>query len=107
MEIQVEDIEIGDDILFSLNSKLYYVHILEKPRQSKKRTSWYTGKPQWIPVKGTSRIVEIPVIRPTYNGGTYTYKYSDPELTDKDHNFTKKWNLDNRTIWLVKKANKL
>lgn len=98
MLINIEDVNIGDELLISVNSRIAYLKILRKPELSK--TKNWRGQPKYKAVKASCRIDEI--VHQYGNGRTYTQRVQTP--TDKDHNVIKNFNLNERALWLIKKA---
>ena len=109
MEILLEDVRKGDELLISINSKLMYIRVLENPRLSKKRKDWRTDDFMYINVKCSLNVENKSFqYTPRWGGGLpRTYQYAWYNLTPNDHNTTKKINLNGRQLWLVKKHEEL
>jgi len=104
MKIEIKDLEVGDEILISVNSKMQYLKVLEKPRISKKRVHWRTKNPLYINVKCSTSIEGKSYSYMGWGNQLRTYKYIEYKLTDKDHNVIKKYNLNDRVLWLVRRS---
>ena len=106
MNINIEDIRKGDELLIGGNSKLRYIRVLETPRLSKKLD--YYGKPKYMSVK-LSTIEHINSITRSYKDYTgqiksYVVKNKEWPLTGEGHNKFYSQNLNGKTFWLIKRA---
>jgi hypothetical protein len=101
MEVQIEDLRVGDEFISS-TFELRYYKVLANPRVSKKLT-WNKNK-RYIAVKCSTNCVTTTTNYTGYNNNTYTRVSHKYELTDKNHNTTVSLNLNNKNIWLVKRA---
>ena len=96
-EIQVEDLEAGDEVLISCQSFVKYLILLRTPHTGKKLHRKTQG-PLYKSVKCSTRVDSVVH---TYNTRKWTEnKYI---LTDKDHNKQVYVDLAYRQILLVKK----
>jgi hypothetical protein len=103
--INIENLEIGDEVLIGLNSNLKYLKILEKPRLSKKRIHWRTKQLLYINVKCSSNETEIVTNWTDFRGNTRTYMTKQHNCTPENHNRVYKQDLNERLIWLIKRNN--
>jgi len=99
MVVEIKDLREGDEILVSANSGLKYLRLLRDP-QIGKRLHWYTKAPLYKTVKCSTRKDDI-----HYTSGTRTYTKRKFICTPEDHNIEIYQNLENRTIWLIKRKN--
>jgi hypothetical protein len=102
-EIELKDLEMGDEIIISCQSHFKYLRVLKKPVIGS-RVHWRTKQPLYKAVKCSTRR-EDKVITYTYNGGTRSYTKTTYIFTPEDHNHTSYVNLSERQIILVKKNN--
>ncbi len=98
MEIKIEDLQKGDEIIIPCNSGLKYLKLLKTPEINKRTTRWKA-----VPCT-TSR--DVRQTSSVWGGKTYvrtwtTYKCRPPE----EHNCTISQNLVYKTIWLVRREN--
>lgn len=101
MEVQIEDLELGDEILVPSGSGFMYAILLKLPVK-KPTPNWYiAGKTYYKTVKCSVRVVEN--IR-QYTSGTksYTSKKKEYILSGEDHNATKYINFNEKRFWLIK-----
>jgi len=105
MKVKIENLEKGDEIIVAIGSQLGYLKILEKPRLSKKRVSWITKLPAYIHVMCSASITEK---TRTYwyanNTKKHTYITRTHDCTSEGHNVVKKFNLNDKPLWLIKKG---
>jgi hypothetical protein len=96
-EIEIKDLEAGDEILISCQSIFKYLILLRTPQLGKK-LHWKTQGPLYKSVKCSTKVDSIVH---TYNTRKWTEnKYI---LTNKDHNKEVYIDLAYRQILLVKK----
>ena len=101
MQIEIKDLQIGDEILAPLNGTFMYIRILREPKLSKKLT--WAGNPRYVAIRGTTRTEKKTYTR-TYSQGNGTYSWDKIiyHLTPDGHNVEKAFNLNERPLWLVK-----
>lgn len=116
MEIQIQDVKKGDEIIVSgPRGKLIYIKVLA-PCKVAKNQGFYPkySRIKYSGIRGTTRIEEK--IRGTtrikekkysytWNGSTRKWTRKNPVCTPDEHNVTKSFDLNNKTIWLVKREN--
>lgn len=103
MEINIIDLEIGDEILVAASSQIRYLRILELPRLSKKRVSWYTKNPLYVDTLCSTRTKDHVITYKGWQGKMNTYTRKQYVCKPNNHNVKKRMNLNDRTLWLVKK----
>jgi predicted transcriptional regulator len=103
MLVEVKDLEIGDEIMISVNSHFRYLKVLKQPRISKK-VHWRTKVPLYTAVKCSTRIEDVNYTYNTHTGATINRTYKEYKFTDEDHNTIMNINLNNRGIFLIKKS---
>ncbi len=92
MLIEIKDLKVGDEIIFSINSSLRYLKVTRPPFFNKKTNRWSNR------VWGTTKV----------NENTYTgYRgrsviYHTYECTPDGHNIEKPFSIGYRKMWLVK-----
>lgn len=97
MNVKVEDLKEGDEIIVSANSDLKYLRLLRNPQVRKGATHWHTGGPVYKSVKCSLRRDLI-----TSSRG---YSWKRIICTPEEHNDTIYQDLNGRAIWLVKRKN--
>ena len=102
--IEIQDLEIGDEILISCQSFFKYLKVLVKPSVSKTKVHWHTAQPLYGNVRCSTRQDVV-----------ITYAYTDPSgivhnrtskkwiATPEDHNMKISIDLCGRPLWLVKR----
>ncbi len=103
MEIKIEDLGIGDEIIMGTNSQLKYLKILELPRLSKKRVGWRTKKPLYVNILCSTKYIDTSYTYTGWRGKQQTYKSKRYICEPNNHNEQKRINLNERTLWLIKK----
>jgi hypothetical protein len=100
--IQIQDLQVGDEIMISCQSYFKYLKVLTPPALSKTKTHWSTKQPMYANVRCSTR---QDVITKTYNwnGGSYTREEKNWIVTPEDHNMRISQDLNGRQIWLVKR----
>lgn len=103
MEIKVKDLEVGDIVIMATNSHLKMLKILELPRLSKTRVSWYTKLPLYINTKCLCDLTIVKTQYPSWDGKT-TYERVE-KVFGLDENWTTeiKQNLNNSPLWLIRR----
>lgn len=99
--VEIEDLEVGDEILISCQSYFKYLRILRKPELGKKK-HWRTGKQLYKAVKCSTRR-EIRPVTWTNLTGTHTHEEKYWAFGPEDHNYVQYIDLEFRQIVLVKK----
>jgi hypothetical protein len=90
--IKVHELQIGDEVVMSVNSGLRYIRI-ETPVRLTGTTS-YSGNPRCRTMKCSFHQKRVDV-----NGWVGTFDAYNPE----NHNVTKHLDLNGRDLWLVKR----
>lgn len=104
MNIKVEDLKVGDEILVPSSSKLKYMKVVNPPRQST-RTMWNDPtKFRYKAVKLSCRQVEVKYTVNRGPGNVYDYYRTVYEFTPDNHNKTQYLDLNNKDIWLIKRT---
>lgn len=102
MEIKIEDLEVGDEILIACQSHMKYLTIVRKPAIGK-AVHWRTKVPLYKSVKCSSQQIVKTVSYVGYNSVKYTRDEKEWILTGEDHNIEMFVDLSYRTLWLVKR----
>lgn len=92
MLIEIKDLKVGDEIIFSINSSLRYLKVTRLPFFNKKTNRWSSR------VWGTTKVNENTYM--DYRGRSVTY-YTY-ECTPDGHNIEKSFPIGYKQIWLVK-----
>ena len=101
-EIEIKDLEAGDEILISCQSYFKYLRLLRTPQLGKK-LHWRTKLPMYKSVKCSAKVDETKQTHQWGNGHTRTWIEKKWLFTDKDHNNESYVNLEYRQILLIKK----
>ncbi len=107
MLIKIEDLEVGDEVIIA-GGQMKYLRILRKPKLSKS-LSW-NGGPRYSSMKCSTKFDIVAQTRTYMSGGTpRTYNYNEKVwgITGDGHNRELYQDLNDRPIWLVKKAGQL
>jgi hypothetical protein len=108
MLVEIEDLEIGDEVIITNSINPKYLRILEVPRESKK-LNWDKSK-RFIAVRCLTNMKQIPKTYNRYDHVTKTYVpkvFYDTQyhLSEPDDTaVVEKVNLNYKKIWLVKKG---
>ena len=99
--VKVEDLNVGDNIIVSSNTKLKFMTVLKKPVIGTPRR-WRPNDVNWKSVKCSTK-VKITVL--TYGSGTYTRTRNLKEYvpTFEDHDVNMYANLNYKNILLIEK----
>lgn len=100
MEIKLEDLEVGDEILISSGSRLKYLKVL-RPIKEKGFNTHYNRK-IYKSVYCSARKENIIYYTGMRNGKPYDWK-KDVYLCTPEHNVEIYQNLNGKTIWLIKR----
>ena len=103
-EVQVEDLEAGDEIIVSCQSYFKYLRVLRTPQLGKK-LHWKTKLPMYKSTKCSAKIDEIKHTHTYQNAHTRTWIEKKWILTGKDHNTNTYIDLNERQVLLIKKNN--
>lgn len=101
MLIKPEELQIGDEILIPRNGSFMYVKVLRLPRVSKK-TLWGSDRIRYTAIKGTTKMDVITQTGLYNNTQTYTWTRNEFIVTAEDHNLTRNFDVNYKTLWLVK-----
>lgn len=99
--IEIDQLEVGDEVLISCQSYFKYLKILRKPVATGK-TTWRSN-PRYKTVKCSTRRTERDYTYTGWNNRQITRTEIVWELTSDDHNFNQYVNFNDRQIILVKK----
>ncbi len=103
MEITIDKLEPGDEIITCSGSKLFYLCVKEYPRLSKTRIQWHTKNPLYVAIKCSLHIDKKIKSWQNWQGGVSQYETKDYLLSSPEmHNTTKRFDLNDKKIWLVK-----
>lgn len=105
--IEIQDLQVGDEIMISCQSYFKYLKVLTPPTLSKTKKHWKTQQPMYANFRCTTR-------QELVQGYSYTDRYGVVHTRmDKkwipspdEHNLRVSQDLNHRQIWLVKRENK-
>ena len=100
--IEIQDLQVGDEIMISCQSFFKYLKVLTPPTLSKTKTHWNTKKPMYANVRCSAK-QDVITSSYTWNGTSYTRTEKVWALTSNDHNIKVSQDLNDRQIWLVKR----
>jgi hypothetical protein len=101
--IEIQDLQVGDEIMISCQSYFKYLKVLTPPTMSKTKKHWHTGQPMYGNVRCSTRQDVITKTYTGYNGNTYTRIEKTWVVTPEGHNMRISQDLQGRQIWLVKR----
>jgi hypothetical protein len=102
--IEIEDLEVGDEILISCQSFFKYLKVLVKPTLSKTKVHWRTAQPLYGNVRcSTRQDVAVTYAYTDPNGVVHNRTSKEWMVTAEDHNMKISIDLSGRPLWLVKK----
>ena len=100
--IEIQDLQVGDEIMISCQSYFKYLKVLTPPALSKTKVHWSTKQPMYANVRCTAR-KDVTTRTYTWNGNTYTRSEKSWGATAEGHNVRISQDLNERQIWLVKR----
>jgi hypothetical protein len=100
--IEIQDLQVGDEIMISCQSFFKYLKVLTPPALSKTKVHWHTKKPMYGNVRCTTKR-DVVTNTYTWNGNSYTRAQKVWGVSSEDHNMRISQDLNNRQIWLVKR----
>jgi len=102
--IEVQDLQVGDEIMISCQSHFKYLRVLTPPTMSKTKTNWQTKKPLYANFRCTTRQEEVLKYSYTNSQGQVINRMDKEWIpTPEDHNLRVSQDLNYRQIWLVKR----
>lgn len=102
--IEVQDLQVGDEIMISCQSHFKYLRVLTPPTMSKTKTNWQTKKPLYANFRCTTRQEEVLKYSYTNSQGQVINRMEKQWIpTPEDHNLRVSQDLNGRQIWLVKR----
>ena len=102
--IEIQDLQVGDEIMISCQSYFKYLKVLTPPTMSKTKVHWNTKQPMHSNFKCTTR-------QDLVAGRSYVDRYGVVHTrmdkkwipSPEDHNIRISQDLNYRQIWLVKR----
>lgn len=104
--IEIQDLQVGDEIMISCQSHFKYLKVVTPPRLSKTKTHWSTKQPLYGNVRCSTR-QDVVTNTYTWNGTSYTRTTKVWRVTPEDHNMKISQDLNGRQIWLVKRGTEI
>jgi len=102
--IEIQDLQVGDEIMISCQSYFKYLKVLTPPTFSKTKTLWRTKKPAHANFKCTTRQEEVLSYSYTDSAGNVHNRMQKMWIVSPDeHNLRVSVDLNGRQIWLVKR----
>lgn len=99
MEIKIEDLQVGDEILTAMGGKLLYLKVLRQPRISPKLGR--RGQTRYRTVFCSTNLKLITHKHPSSN---YSWTKKQFLCTSESHNHQTYFNLNGKTLWLIMKG---
>ena len=102
--INIEDLEIGDEILISCQSFFKYLIVLALPKLSSTKVHWQTKQPLYGNVRCSTRQDEVLSYSYTDSVGIVHNRMTKTWVVSAEgHNKILSQDLSGRQIWLVKR----
>lgn len=96
MLVEIQDLQVGDEILTALNGNLVYLKVLRPVKPSVKKDRY--GKDLYKSIFcSTNRQV---IVR-TNPGSKFTWEQRIYMCTPENHNYNRYFNLNYKELWLV------
>jgi hypothetical protein len=106
--IEIQDLQVGDEIMISCQSYFKYLRVLTPPTFSKTKTNWQTKKPSYANFRCTTRQEEVLKYSYTNSQGQVINRMDNEWIpTPEDHNLRISQDLNGRQIWLVKRGTEI
>lgn len=105
--IEIQDLEVGDEIILSCQSFFKYLKVLATPKLSATKKHWKTQQPLYGNVRCSTRQEEVITYSYTDNQGVIHHRKEKRWIpTPDEHNIKISQDLNGRQIWLVKREEK-
>ena len=104
--IEIQDLQVGDEIMISCQSFFKYLKVLTPPTLSKTKVHWNTKKPMYANVRCSAR-KDVKTSTYNWHGTSYTRIEKTWGATAEDHNVRISQDLNDRQIWLVKRETEI
>jgi hypothetical protein len=102
--IEIQDLQVGDEIMISCQSYFKYLKVLTPPTMSKTKTHWNSKKPMHANFRCTTRRDDVISYSYIDQNGNTINRYNKTWIpTAEDHNLRISQDLNGRQIWLVKR----
>jgi hypothetical protein len=102
--IEIQDLQVGDEIMISCQSCFKYLKVLTPPTLSKTKKIWRTQQPAYTNFKCTTRQEEVVRYSYTNSQGQVINRMAKEWIVSPDgHNLRVSQDLNYRQIWLVKR----
>lgn len=101
MEIELKDLQVGDEIIISSGSRLKYLKVL-RPIRLNGKESYYNNIPLYKGVYCSARREEVEL--KLSNNPTYRTWKKNVYICSPESNLEMYQNLNGKTIWLVKRG---
>jgi len=106
--IEIEDLQVGDEIMISCQSCFKYLRVLTPPTFSKTKKNWRTQQPMYANFKCTTRQEEVVTYSYTNSQGQVINRMGKEWIVSpEDHNMRISQDLNYRQIWLVKRGTEI
>ena len=103
--IEIQDLQVGDEIMISCQSYFKYLRVLTPPSMHKTKTLWRTKQPAHTNFKCTTRRDEIFSYSYTDSAGNIHNRMQKTWIPSPDgHNLRVSVDLNDRQVWLVKRG---
>lgn len=102
--IEIQDLQVGDEIMISCQSYFKYLKVLTPPTLSKTKIHWRSKQPLYANFKCTTRCDHVISYSYIDQDGNTINRYNKTWIpTAEDHNLRISQDLNGRQIWLVKR----
>ncbi len=99
--IKLEHLKKGDEILIPINSSIAYLRVLRVPALSKNQTG--NSVPRYKTLMCSTQTQKVTRTF-AYGGHSYTYTKTEYIPTPEDHNVERRFNLNFKSMWLIKRG---
>ncbi len=98
--IELEDLQIGDEIVISCQSHFKYLRVLSQPQENG-NTHYYTKKPLYKSVRCSTKRIDKQHTYTNARGISYTRTEKHWDFTPDDHNVKLSLDLNYKQILLI------
>ena len=106
--IEIQDLQVGDEIMISCQSYFKYLRVLTPPSLHKTKTVWRTKQPAYTNFRCTTRQEEVLSYYYTDSAGNVHKRMQKTWIPSPDgHNLRVSVDLNGRQVWLVKRETEI
>ena len=106
--IEIQDLQVGDEIMISCQSYFKYLKVITPPTMSKTKTNWNTKQPAYANFRCTTRQELVQGYSYTDSAGNIHNRMQKTWIPSPDgHNLRVSVDLNDRQVWLVKRGTEI